>query len=30
MVANADGSDLQTLSDVPFRASVHPTWQPAG
>ena len=29
MVANADGSDLQTLSDVPFRQSVHPTWQPA-
>jgi Tol biopolymer transport system component len=28
MVANADGSGLQTLSDVPFRQSVHPTWQP--
>jgi hypothetical protein len=28
MVANLDGSDLATLSDVPFRASVHPTWQP--
>jgi Tol biopolymer transport system component len=30
MVARTDGSDLRTLSTVPFRESVHPTWQPAG
>ena len=29
MVANVDGSGLRTLSTVPFRQSVHPTWQPA-
>jgi Tol biopolymer transport system component len=29
MVANADGSGVRTLSTVPFRQSVHPSWQPA-
>jgi Tol biopolymer transport system component len=29
MVANVDGSGLRTLTTVPFRTSVHPTWQPA-
>jgi Tol biopolymer transport system component len=29
MVARVDGSGLRTLSTVPFRTSVHPTWQPA-
>jgi Tol biopolymer transport system component len=29
MVAKVDGSGLRTLSTVPFRTSVHPTWQPA-
>jgi len=29
MVANADGSDVRTLSSVPFRESVHPAWRPA-
>jgi Tol biopolymer transport system component len=28
MVANVDGSGLRTLTTVPFRQSVHPTWQP--
>ena len=28
MVANVDGSGLRTLSSVPFRASIHPTWRP--
>ena len=29
MVARVDGSGLHTLSTVPFRQSVHPSWQPA-
>jgi Tol biopolymer transport system component len=29
MVANVDGSGLRTLTTVPFRQSVHPTWQPS-
>jgi Tol biopolymer transport system component len=28
MVANVDGSGLRTLTSVPFRISVHPSWQP--
>jgi hypothetical protein len=28
MLANADGSGLRTLTAVPFRQSVHPTWLP--
>ena len=28
MVANADGTGIRTLSTVPFRASLHPSWQP--
>jgi hypothetical protein len=30
MVVNADGTSVRMLSTVPFRQSVHPTWQPAG
>ena len=26
---NVDGTNIRTLSTVPFRQSVHPTWQPA-
>jgi Tol biopolymer transport system component len=29
MVAGIDGTNIRTLSTVPFRQSVHPTWQPA-
>jgi Tol biopolymer transport system component len=29
MAANIDGTGIRTLSTVPFRQSVHPTWQPA-
>ena len=29
MAANIDGTNIRTLSTVPFRQSVHPTWQPA-
>ena len=29
MAANTDGTNIRTLSTVPFRQSVHPTWQPA-
>jgi hypothetical protein len=29
MAANTGGTNLRTLSTVPFRLSVHPTWQPA-
>jgi hypothetical protein len=29
MAANTDGTNIRTLSTVPFRPSVHPTWQPA-
>ena len=29
MTANVDGTNLRTLSTVPFRESIHPTWQPA-
>jgi Tol biopolymer transport system component len=29
MVANVDGTGVRTLSTVPFRQSVHPSWQPA-
>jgi dipeptidyl aminopeptidase/acylaminoacyl peptidase len=28
MAAHVDGSSIRTLSTVPFRQSVHPTWQP--
>jgi Tol biopolymer transport system component len=28
MVAGADGTNVRILSTVPFRQSVHPTWQP--
>jgi hypothetical protein len=30
MVANTDGTNVRTLSTVPFRQSIDPTWQPAG
>jgi Tol biopolymer transport system component len=29
MVANVDGTDIRVLSTVPFRQSLHPTWQPS-
>jgi Tol biopolymer transport system component len=29
MVARVDGTGIRTLSTVPFRQSVHPSWQPA-
>ena len=29
MVAASDGSNVRVLSTVPFRESVHPSWQPA-
>jgi Tol biopolymer transport system component len=29
MVANTDGTNVHILSAVPFRQSVHPSWQPA-
>jgi Tol biopolymer transport system component len=29
MVARVDGTDIRTLSTVPFRQSVHPSWQPS-
>ena len=28
MVAHVDGTGVRTLSTVPFRQSVHPSWQP--
>ena len=28
MVARVDGTGVRTLSTVPFRQSVHPSWQP--
>ena len=29
MVARVDGTSIRTLSTVPFRESLHPSWQPA-
>jgi hypothetical protein len=28
MAAGIDGAGIRTLSTVPFRQSVHPSWQP--